>query len=363
MKTPHPRPTPLLISALLATGLHLSCIALAVEPNSNGARDPLVSQTDVALPAKESLSTRIKFYLFDWRYLATLKEIVWNHGREPIIERSVPKGVPHLKPAMMAALHWSPSTYAPIQDANPETASAYLQKNRDELTAQIREAAASGAIIIATPEYAIAHGPGPDALTKEEISWTKDSIFNFSEAIPGPSTEHFGRLAKELGVYLHVNIVERGSAPGEFFNALVAMGPDGEIKAHHRKVRLFGNEANYMTSGTKGTIYDTPYGRIGLLVCADSYHLPLLEAYRSAGVNLMIVSAAWTIHNNAMSWMRVSSRIVGAPLMLSNQTEFADAGVVQKRGKVESHIRQSTGVVLGTLPGINKCSRAHLPSK
>jgi predicted amidohydrolase len=311
------------------------------------------------LPLNENVGwgTRIKFFLYDWRYLASLSEKYGNDKIKPIQQTILPKANPATAPAVLAAIQWSPSESPPVETANTESAEKYLNQNRAELAAQIREAADTGAKIIVTPEYGVTHTPGNNALTNQETSWTKESLTHFAETVPGPSTDYFGRLAKELGVYIHINFAEGDPSTGKYYNSLVALGPDGKIKAHHRKVNLFENEGSYMSAGKTGTVYDTPYGRIGLMVCADSYHLPLLEAYKAAQVDLLIVSAYWTINNNAMKWMRVISRIVGAPLILSNQTEFPDSGIIQRKGRVQAHLRQSNGIVYGTLPVLNKCSK------
>src|SRR3954466_16227725 len=84
-----------------------------------------------------------------------------------------------------------------------------INGNRRKLTKLIEEAAGNGAKIIVLPEAAITGYLSQDLKTNWRIpGWPIEAAFagkdpaGFAEPVPGPSTEHFGALAKKLGIYL-----------------------------------------------------------------------------------------------------------------------------------------------------------------
>lgn len=155
------------------------------------------------------------------------------------------------------------------------------EKNRDRIEAYVREAAANGARIVVLPEAAIT-GYAPWDL--RPVS-PKDA----AEPVPGESTRRFGALAKELEIYLTVPIVE--SHEGRLYNTIVLVGPDGAIAAHYRKRNPWPRiEKTWATPGDLGLpTVDTPYGRLGLLICFDIH----FEAARLKGIDLLLYCIAW----------------------------------------------------------------------
>ncbi|WP_321571889.1 nitrilase-related carbon-nitrogen hydrolase, partial [Parabacteroides goldsteinii] len=67
---------------------------------------------------------------------------------------------------------------------------------------------------------------------------TEDTqMFDQAETVPGPSTEEFGALAKELGVVLVLSLFER-RAPGLYHNTAVVIEKDGSIAGKYRKMHI-----------------------------------------------------------------------------------------------------------------------------
>src|SRR5258706_953776 len=116
--------------------------------------------------------------------------------------------------------------------------------NTKKLTALVEEAAKSGAKIIVLPEAAITGYLSQDLKTNWRLAgWPIEKAFvgkdpaPFAETVPGPSTDHFAALAKQLGVYITVPLVEveRAKTP-RFFNTVCLAGPTGQIVAHYRNL-------------------------------------------------------------------------------------------------------------------------------
>ena len=97
--------------------------------------------------------------------------------------------------------------------------------------------------------------------------------FDLAEPIPGPSTEYFGQLARELGVVIVTSLFER-RAPGLYHNTAVVIERDGSIAGTYRKMHIPDDPAYYekfyFSPGDLGFHpMDTSVGRLGVMVCWD----------------------------------------------------------------------------------------------
>ena len=70
------------------------------------------------------------------------------------------------------------------------------------------------------------------------------TVFDQAETIPGPSTERFGKLAKELSVVIVLSLFEK-RAPGLYHNTAVVMEKDGTIAGMYRKMHIPDDPAYY----------------------------------------------------------------------------------------------------------------------
>ena len=101
---------------------------------------------------------------------------------------------------------------------------------------------------------------------------TEDTAqFDLAEPIPGPSTEHFGALAKSLKIVIVVSLFEK-RAPGIYHNTAVVLDKTGKIAGTYRKMHIPDDPAYYekfyFTPGDLGfEPIDTTVGRLGVLVC------------------------------------------------------------------------------------------------
>ena len=131
----------------------------------------------------------------------------------------------------------------------------------------VREAARLGANVICLPELFRAQY----FCQREDIR-----LFDLAEAIPGPSTNQLGELARELRVAIVASLFER-RAPGLYHNTAVTLNADGAIASVYRKMHIPDDplyyEKFYFTPGDLGfQAVDTAFGRIGTLVCWDQWY-------------------------------------------------------------------------------------------
>lgn len=120
--------------------------------------------------------------------------------------------------------------------------------------------------------------------------------FDLAESIPGPSTECFGALAKELGVVIVTSLFERRAA-GLYHNTAVVIERDGTIAGKYRKMHIPDDPAYYekfyFTPGDLGfKPIDTSVGRIGVLVCWDQWYPEAARLMALSGAELLIYPTA-----------------------------------------------------------------------
>ena len=122
------------------------------------------------------------------------------------------------------------------------------------------------------------------------------SNFDLAEPIPGPSTDIYGRLAKECGVVLVTSLFER-RAPGLYHNTAVVFEKDGTIAGRYRKMHIPDDPAYYekfyFTPGDLGFLpIDTSIGKLGVLVCWDQWYPEAARLMALQGAEILIYPTA-----------------------------------------------------------------------
>ncbi|HEY5589435.1 MAG TPA: carbon-nitrogen hydrolase, partial [Paludibacter sp.] len=126
---------------------------------------------------------------------------------------------------------------------------------------------------------------------------TEDTtVFEQAETIPGPSTELFGKLAKELGVVLVLSLFEKRTA-GLYHNTAVVIEKDGTVAGKYRKMHIPDDPAYYekfyFTPGDLGfEPIQTSVGKLGVLVCWDQWYPEAARLMTMAGAEVLIYPTA-----------------------------------------------------------------------
>ena len=122
------------------------------------------------------------------------------------------------------------------------------------------------------------------------------SRFDLAEPIPGPSTDIYGRLARECGVVLVTSLFEK-RATGLYHNTAVVFEKDGSIAGRYRKMHIPDDpgyyEKFYFTPGDLGFHpIDTSLGRLGVLVCWDQWYPEAARLMALQGADILIYPTA-----------------------------------------------------------------------
>jgi predicted amidohydrolase len=105
----------------------------------------------------------------------------------------------------------------------------------------------------------------PEGIT---VVGTPKSYWEVSEAIPGPTTARLGTLARKLNSYVVAGIYER--AGSVLYNTAVLIDRQGGVVGSYRKTHLPREEVEAgITPGDTYPVFQTDFGKVGLIVCWD----------------------------------------------------------------------------------------------
>ncbi len=166
----------------------------------------------------------------------------------------------------------------------------------------IGEAARRGAQLVLLPEAFIPAYPRGLSLGSKIGSRSPQGRQDFlrywenSVPIPSHTTRELSRAARESGVYLCAGIVERDAehGGGTLYCTIVYFGPDGSYLGKHRKLKPTASERLIWGEGDGSTLtaIDTPFGRVGGLICWENY-MPLARtAMYMKGVHIYLAPTA-----------------------------------------------------------------------
>lgn len=120
----------------------------------------------------------------------------------------------------------------------------------------------------------------------------RDAVVDVALHIDDKKLSKLRQLSEHIAI--DVGLVELGEK-FEFFNTQVVFYK-GEVVAKHRKVYLptysLFEEKRYFNAGTRIRAFDSPFGKIGLLICEDMWHPTSGLILAHDGASIIIVSSA-----------------------------------------------------------------------
>jgi nitrilase len=162
----------------------------------------------------------------------------------------------------------------------------------DRVAQLTSSAAKDGAQVIVFPEVFV---PGTPIWINTRPIWDGDSewfrmLAENAVVIPGPAADRLGAIAREHEVWLVVGVEERERHGGTIYNTLLYFSPEGTLVERHRKLVPTGAERTIWGMGDGSTlrVVDTPFGRLGGLICWENY-MPLARFHMYAqGVDIWL---------------------------------------------------------------------------
>jgi nitrilase len=246
------------------------------------------------------------------------------------------------KPGRVAAIQMVSS---PVVEENIATARRLLA-----------EAAATGAELVALPEYWPIMGRADT-----------DKVAHAEEPGSGPIQDFLATQARELGIWIIGGTLPLASSDaGRVLNTTIVLDPQGEPVGRYDKIHLFGfnkgtesyDEARTIVPGQTEGAFDAPWGRTGLAIC---YDLRFPELFRAMGECALIVVPAAFTHTTGLAHWEVLLRAraienqcyvlasAQGGLHPNGRRTFGHTMLIDPWGEVKAVLPEGEGVISGDI--------------
>ncbi|MGH8662434.1 MAG: carbon-nitrogen hydrolase family protein [Burkholderiales bacterium] len=244
--------------------------------------------------------------------------------------------------------------------------------NLAALAAMTREAAAGGARLIFSPEYALMMD-GSGRVMRE----------NALDASGEPAVSALAALSRELGVWHLVGSLTLKSGDGRMFNRSLLVSERGEVVAAYDKIHMFDatlpsgtviRESSAYRPGERAVVAPTPWGALGMTVCYDLRFPHLYRALAQHGAVMLAVPSSFQRETGGAHWHTLlraraieNACFVIAPAMCGDhpgkRSTYGHSLVVDPWGEVLADGGEAPGVIYADLdPARADSVRAMLPS-
>jgi predicted amidohydrolase len=240
-----------------------------------------------------------------------------------------------------------------------------LDENLARLCTLIRQGARSyRSKIFVLPEFCL-HG---FELGVSTPAWIESAV-----TLPGPESRALGAIARETQAYIAGMVYEKIERfPGRYFNTAFIIAPDGEIALTYRKLYSVTGKTTpqdvyddylHIVGGPRGLfpVLDTPYGRLGALVCYDINFPEVTRCLALNGAEILLhitceargpehaEDGGWTAARRARAWENT------AYLAMSNLGPQVDTDLPPHVCHGHSQIIDFTGRVMHKADGVEEC--------
>jgi len=156
----------------------------------------------------------------------------------------------------------------------------------------VAQAAAAGARLVVFPEAFVGGYPKGADFGARVGSRTPEGrtlfrrYFEGAIDVPSAETDRLGAAARAHGAWLVIGVIERDG--GTLYCSVLFFAPDGRLMGKHRKLMPTAMERLIWGFGDGSTlpVLETGFGKVGAVICWESY-MPLLRAAMYAkGVQL-----------------------------------------------------------------------------
>ena len=188
-----------------------------------------------------------------------------------------------------------------------------LQRNADRAVEMIREAASKGAKMVCFPEM---------FNTGYNFQLLGEGFHNCGESIDGYTITHLQKTARECSCYVIAPITLETIVKGVFYNAAVVIDDEGEVLGDYSKHHLWAAERYYFHAGEEIPVFDTKFGKIGVMICYDAGFPEVARILTLKGAELLFMPSAWRIQDWDMWNLNIPQRALENTLYVAGVNRF-----------------------------------------
>ncbi|UCG46939.1 MAG: carbon-nitrogen hydrolase family protein [Phycisphaerales bacterium] len=139
----------------------------------------------------------------------------------------------------------------------------------------VEQAGSAGADIVCLPEMAV-------------LGWVNPEAYRRAYRIPGADSDRLGGLARKYGVFVCAGLADKQGMV--LYDSAVLMDDEGRILLKHRKINILAElMAPPYRPGRQVKAVETKFGKIGLLICADTHEEAILARMARLGPDIVLV--------------------------------------------------------------------------
>lgn len=157
-------------------------------------------------------------------------------------------------------------------------------KNLERCAEFINEAAAQNADIICFPE-----------LVYNGYNLTSEQFQEQAEPVDGPFVQALKKLARDKNIYIIAGYAQSVDIPGRIYNSAIFISDKGDVIGNMSKVNAWGQEKLKFREGREFPVYDTPLGKIGIMICYDVEFPEPARIMALKGAEIVFIPAVWSI--------------------------------------------------------------------
>lgn len=150
----------------------------------------------------------------------------------------------------------------------------------------LEDAKSEGADIVCFPEAMI-------------YGWVNPEAHQMASSIPGKDSDILCQLAKKYGLYICIGLCEKEG--DKLYDSAILIDRNGKILLKHRKINILTELMNPpYTNGSGVKAVDTEFGKIGLMICADSFVPGVLDEMKELNPDILLIPYGWA--NTVDKW-------------------------------------------------------------
>ncbi len=182
------------------------------------------------------------------------------------------------------------------------------EANLKAIERSIAEAGDSGAQLVVFPEACV-------------FGWVNSAAHDAAATIPGPIFDRIAAAARRAEVHVAIGMAERDGPA--LHNVAVLIDDRGQLLAKHRKLNILSElmDPPYAPGDGEPVVVETRFGRVGLLICADTFQEETVARVAAEQPDLMIVPYGWAApaeqwpqHGKSLhAWIQNTARVCQAP--------------------------------------------------
>ena len=218
--------------------------------------------------------------------------------------------------------------------------------NTEKACRMIAEAAAKGADLVVLPEL---------FSTGYQLNSVGPHIPELAEPVDGPTVRALQEAARAAGCYVVAGVPLTYELEGVAFNSAVVIDRAGEVMGTYDKQHLWALERFYFRSGSDLPMFDTDFGRVGVLICYDLGFPEVARMLALQGADILVCPSAWCAEDMDVWDINVPARALENTVFLAAVNRYGveddlvmpgHTKVCNPRGQVVAELEEEAEGVL-----------------